>query len=302
MTGYLNANYAASLAEFGKPRQLPECGGWILERQIPNLPARDGMSCYPLFCCQDWSKLHLDLDNMGKELVSLSIVTDPFGNYDDTYLSECFKDKVIPFKKHFIIDLHQPIDEFVSTHHRRNVRKALSNVDVEICQQPLIFIDDWVNLYNILIERHQIKGIQKFSKLSFTEQFQIPGISVFRAYQKDITMGMILWYQQNDVGYYHLAAYSDSGYELKTSFALFWYAIKHFTNAGLRWLNLGAGAGVQSNSKDGLTRFKEGWSTGTKTAYFCGRIFDHNRYSEITKAKGILTNDYFPAYRKGEFS
>ena len=62
-----------------------------------------------------------------------------------------------------------------------------------------------------------------------------------------------------------------------------------------------AGAGVEANSTDGLSRFKKGWSTGTRTVYFCGRIFNHTKYSEIVRAKGISVSNYFPAYRRGEF-
>jgi hypothetical protein len=56
-----------------------------------------------------------------------------------------------------------------------------------------------------------------------------------------------------------------------------------------------------SDGKDGLSEFKMAFSTETRTTYFCGRIFNHQRYSEIVKAKGIPKTDYFPAYRKGEF-
>ena len=41
--------------------------------------------------------------------------------------------------------------------------------------------------------------------------------------------------------------------------------------------------------------------TGTRTAYFCGRIFDRRLYQEIVKSAGIVDTDYFPAYRLGEF-
>ena len=57
---------------------------------------------------------------------------------------------------------------------------------------------------------------------------------------------------------------------------------------------------INNDGTDGLSRFKRGWSTGTRTAYFCGRIFDHARYSEIMSVEGGGTTDYFPAYRKGE--
>ena len=124
---------------------------------------------------------------------------------------------------------------------------------------------------------------------------------MFRAGHEERTVGMLLWYIQEEVGYYHLVAYSPVGYNLHASFALFWFAIEYFAANGLRWLNLGAGAGVRGDGTDGLSRFKHVWSTGTKTAYFCGRIFDRARYSEIVRAKGISATDYFPAYRNGEF-
>lgn len=301
MTGYISPGYAESLTELGIPRELPQCGGWILQRQIPGFSDFDGMGCYPLFACKDWSKLYTDLENIGSELISLSVVTDPFGDYTPAYLNKCFQHIAIPFKEHFIVDLHQPIKSFVCEHHRRYARKVMRDIEVEKCQEPAKLIDEWVNLYTTLIERHKIKGISAFSRLSFAKQLKLEGIVAFRAVHQNNTVGMTLWYVQNDVGYYHLGAYSQLGYELRSSFALFWFAIEYFAAMGLRWLNLGAGAGIKGSSTDGLSRFKQGWSTGTRTAYFCGRIFDQKRYSEIAKLKGIFSNSYFPSYRQGDF-
>ncbi len=299
--GYLHHKYAQSLAEFGTPCNLPLSGGWILERQIPGFSCQDAIGCYPLFCCQDWSHLHADLESVGNELVSLSLVTDPFGEYNTDYLRRCFKDVVIPFKGHFIVDLSRPMNTFVSSHHRRYARKALRDVYVERCEDPTQFINEWVDLYAALIKRHNVRGIPAFSGLAFANQLSVPGIVMFRAVHKETTVGMLLWYVQGQVGYYHLGASSTLGYELRVSFALFWSAIEYFATDGLKWLDLGAGVGVKNDSTDGLSRFKRGWSTGTRTTYFCGRIFDHDRYSEIVSAKGIPNTDYFPAYRKGEF-
>jgi hypothetical protein len=301
LTGYQHFAYAHSLSGFGTPRELPHCGGGILERPISGTPYKDAMGCYPLFACGDWSRLHEDLDDIGDDLISLSLVTDPFGEYDVTYLHGCFKDVVIPFKQHFIVDLSQLLSRFVCTHHTRYARKALLQLHIERCEDPTQFINEWVDLYAGLIERHNIKGILAFSTVAFTMQLRVPGIVVFRAVYRDKTVGMLLWYVHEEVGYYHLGAYSPLGYDLHASFALFWFVIEYFAANGLRWLNLGAGAGVRGDGADGLTRFKRGWSTGTRTAYFCGRVFNRAKYSEIVKAKGISATDYFPAYRKGEF-
>src|SRR5918998_5873384 len=130
VTGYAHPAYAESLAEFGTPRELPRCGGWILQRQVPDFPYRDGMGCYPLFACEDWSQLRSDLESLSPELVTLSLVADPFGEHDLAYLRRCF-DILSPFKRHFIVNLNYDANTFVSSHHRRYARKALREVRVE---------------------------------------------------------------------------------------------------------------------------------------------------------------------------
>ena len=234
-------------------------------------------------------------------MITLAVVTDPFGEYDSAYLNWCFEDVIIPFKEHYIVDLARSMNTFACSHHRRYARKALRHLCVERCEDPSQFIDEWVDLYSILIRKYNIKGMLAFSRDAFDKQLSVPGIVVFRAMYEQTTVGILLWYIQGEVGYYHLGAYSDLGYEMRASFALFWFAIEFFSACGLKWLNLGAGAGVQGNETDGLSRFKRGWSTGTRTAYFCGRIFNRAKYAQMVKAKGISAGDYFPAYRQGEF-
>jgi Acetyltransferase (GNAT) domain len=291
VAGYSHALYAASLAEFGTPVELSSCGGWILKRRIPGYPNHDAMGCYPLFVCQDWATLDADLENVGSQLVSLAIVADPFGGCTAGSLKQCFQDVVIPFKEHFVSD-----------NHRRNARKALKQIEVEQCDNPSASLNDWLELYRHLIGRYNIKGIVAFSKAVFQQQLQVPGLVAFRAEHEGTTVGMLLWYVQGEVGYYHLGAYNQKGYALKASFGLFWQAIDYFASKGLRWLNLGAGAGAKAPIDSGLSKFKRGWATGTRTAYFCGRIFDRTTYHELTKASGCVKTNYFPAYRKGEFS
>jgi hypothetical protein len=300
MRGYGHAAYAASLSDLGAPRFLDRSGGWILERPIKGSPYHDAMGCYPIFVCRDWSQLQADLDRV-EGLVCLSLVTDPFGNYDREILQRCFPDVVSSFKQHFVTDLSQAYETFVDSHHRRNARKALNKINVEECANPPDVLDEWTHLYGNLVKRHNIYGLQVFSRESFRKQLGVPGIRVFKASSGDATVGMILWYEQGNRSYYHLASYSDAGYELGASFALFEHSIKYFAQRGLEWLSLGGGAGLESE-ESGLSRFKAGWSTGTRTAFFCGRIFDRTKYDEVVSAKGAHTANYFPAYRLGEFA
>ncbi|MBM3888816.1 MAG: hypothetical protein FJ388_06780, partial [Verrucomicrobia bacterium] len=72
-TGYRHPDYAAALAGFGRPLELPRCGGWILERPIPGSLRHDAMGPYPLFACSDWRGLRADLDALSNRLVTVAI-------------------------------------------------------------------------------------------------------------------------------------------------------------------------------------------------------------------------------------
>jgi hypothetical protein len=300
MTGYAHPAYAASLAEFGEPRFLPRSEGWILERPIPGTPLRDAMGCYPLFACRDWHRLSEDLEAIDGSLVSLALVTDPFGVYEPEALARMFPDACRPFKEHFVVDLSLDPASFVDAHHRRNARKGLREVDVEPCEASEPVLGDWTRLYHTLIERHAIQGMTAFSERTFRRQLQTPGMMVYRAVRAKRTVGMVLWYVCGAVAYYHLGAYDEDGYRCGASFALFTVAIREFAGMGLRWLSLGAGAGVDGRGTDGLSRFKRGWASGTRTAFFCGRVFDRTRYDALVGSAS--RNGYFPSYRHGEFS
>lgn len=303
MNGYSHPAYATSLAEFGQPRPLPRSNGWILERPIAPTPYRDAMGCYPLFACDEWSKLDSDLEELSGEIVSLAIVADPFGAHDPSQLRKCFPILVTPFKEHLVTDLSRSPESYVAPQHRRKARKALERLDVEHVDDAMQFADDWIALYANLIQRHGIRGLSAFSANSLKAQLAVPGITVFRALCDNETVGMTLWYTDREVAYYHLGAYSDLGYETAASFALFWRALEYFSSRPLRWLDLGAGAGIANADRaDGLTRFKRGWATGTRTAFFCGRIFDRSKYDEVMKSRNVTAaGNYFPPYRAGEF-
>jgi hypothetical protein len=139
LIGYAHPNYALSLQEFGEPRELPRCGGWILVRSIPGTPYKDAMGCYPLFACLDWTKIHEDLEDVGDDLVSLILVTDPFSGVVPIYLEQCF-DLVRPFKTHYITDLSHPLESFVDKKHRYYARRSLKQMEVEVSLTPVHYL------------------------------------------------------------------------------------------------------------------------------------------------------------------
>ena len=296
-TGYAHPLYAQALSEFGTPVRLPESGGWLLDRPIPGTPDRDAMGPYPLFGCGDWSGIDQDLDELADRLASVVLVADPFGGYDVRTLESSF-DRVIPFKTHFAIDFDRkrlPL----SQHHRRNVKRGLREVVVSACNPAGQILTEWLALYGYLIQRHSIRGIQAFSRESFRTMFDVPGLVALRATDRaGECVGAQLWFRQGDVAYYHLGAANERGYRCSCSYALYDAAIEHFRGK-VRWLDLGGGAGLNEKG-DGLTRFKQGWSNSTKTAFLCGRILNRRRYNELTTLARAETSSFFPAYRSGE--
>jgi hypothetical protein len=300
-TSYLHQAYARSFSEFGEPRYLPTSGGWLLERSILGTADRDAMGCYPLFTCRDWTGLASDLEQLEGALVTVAVVADPFGDYDKSLLDECFPAIVSPFKQHFIVELGPDPRSFVSAHHRRYAKRALSRLTVSICSDPSAWLDHWTTLYDQVIRRHRLAGVHAFSRTVFSYQLRVPGLVMLRAEEDGEVVAMTLWYIAGSIAYYHLGSASPRGYESRALFALFSYALEHFASLGIQTLDLGAGAGRgHSSEDDGLSRFKRGWSTGTVPAYFCGRILDAQRYRELAETADPGTSEYFPAYRQGE--
>lgn len=300
MTGYGSPGYAASLAEFGAPRELPRSSGWILERPVNGTGYRDAMGCYPLFCCADWSLLEADLAELGGSLVSLAVVTDPFAAVDPDRLKRSFTEVMFPFKEHYVADLSLPLEEIAGRRHRKNARRALREVTVTACDDPARFVDTWTELYGNLVKRHQVTGIQAFSRRAFEAQLSLPGAVVLVAECRGETVGAQVYFQQGDAVHCHLGAVSERGYDLGAFFALDLVSIEYFADRA-RWLNFGGGAGISGDGADGLSLYKKGWATETRTAFFCGRIFDRAAYQSIVRERGIAPTSYFPAYRKGEF-
>jgi hypothetical protein len=296
-TGYAHPSYAPALAEFGRPVLLESSGGWLLERPIPDSEALDAMGCYPLFCCPDWSGLAGDLDGLSERLVSVSLVADPLGPQSQVELEGVF-DVVRPMKEHYIVDLARPIDSIASKHHRYSAQHARDSVSVSFCDDLSGQIEEWLRLYAVLGRRKRLQGIHTFSPESFRQQLAVPGATLFIADVDGRTVGAHWFFVDGEVAYFHLAAYDDEGYRVGASYALQWAAIEHLQDV-VAWLDLGGAPGTSERQEDGLAQFKRGWATHTAQAHLCGRILDQERYEALSR--GRETDDYFPAYRKGEF-
>jgi hypothetical protein len=298
-SGYLHQAYAASFADIATPRELPACGAWILERHIAGSDLRDGMGCYPLFCCRDWTRLSHDVSALAGQLVSFTLVTDPFGEFRLDDLQRVF-DVVRPYKRHYVTDLVNETSVPVTRRHKRNTASAVRAVTLARVDEPTSLIDRWVELYGQLVERHRLTGLHAFSRQCLERQLSVPGLRMFSATVEGCVVGLHLWYVNGDVAYGHLGATSRLGYDLMASYALYAFAVEQL-RPEVRWLALGSSPGDSDDNASGLGRFKQGWATETRQAYLCGKVLQPDAYSRLASDAQAETS-YFPAYRCGELA
>jgi hypothetical protein len=298
-SGYASFQYAQAMPHMGQPVQLPSCGGWLLQRRINNTDYLDGRGGYPIFCCSDWQGLPADLASLEESTIAVSLVTDPFGSFEEDLIRECFPDQAYPFKTHYLVDLSSPISSIVAKHHQRNAAKAARVLKIYEESDHAIYLDTWRKLYANLIQLHKIKGVAEFPDPSFSRQFDVGGLRVFVAKDGDEVVGMALWIVHNDYGYYHLAAYSSRGYDLRASFGLFMHTFEVFAQEGIERLSLGGAAGLVNAkaNEDGLARFKSGWSNNTRDVWFCGRVLNRGVYDALCGQTEMSASEFFPAYR-----
>jgi hypothetical protein len=97
-------------------------------------------------------------------------------------------------------------------------------------------------------------------------------------------------------------AFDDQGYSLRAAYASKWRVLEYF-HGRVNCVNLGAGR--LPDASDGLSYFKQGFSTETRPAWLCGRIYQPGTYSALSDSGNMAKpghSGYFPAYRAGEFT
>jgi hypothetical protein len=257
------------------------------------------MGCYPVFCCQNWTRLSWDLEAIQSDFVSLVLVTDPFCPLSVADLQSLF-DRVVPFKIHYLANVRRPIREFVSGSRYRSGRSALRRLSVEVTHDAEPLLDDWMALQAELSKRHRVTGMNKLSCDSVRRLFRVPGLIVFRAVREGITAGMHIDFVKERVVYAHLAAYSSLGYEIGVSTAMNIYELEYFQQKA-DWIDWGGVSGVVDDPSDSLGVFKKRFSSDRLPVYLCMKIFNQKQYDDLSRQRGRTNAKYLPAYRSGEF-
>lgn len=292
--GYRSEAYARAVSPDGSVIALERAGGWLVPRPVDG--RRDAMGPYPLFCCRDWAALDADLTALAGDLLSVVVVTDPFGDHDEAVLHAAFPDRVVPFKEHHVAHLSERPERFVHAKHRYSARKALEVVRVERCADPLEHLDEWDDLYRGLIDQHQITGPAAFSRASFEQQLAVPGMVAFRALDGADTVAMALCYEDGEHAYYHLSATSPRGRAVYATHGILWTVLHDLADAGVERFDLGA-APSEGDRAGSLDTFKRRWANECVPVHLCGRVLDRDGYDAAVRRAGSEGSSWFPAYR-----
>jgi hypothetical protein len=294
--GYSSAVYVATLGHIGTPLALPGSGGYLLRREIPNTSSWDAAGPYPLLSCTNWDALADDFTHLNEELVSVAAVIDPLASASREQLLSAFPDLLIPFKRHYVVDLSGDFVGARSKNHKRKVRRALTQVEVQRAGNPADFGCEWGTLYEGLIQGVGASGsLADFSAEGLSQQLVLAGTSYFRAMQGEECVGACLFIKDGSRAYYHLGASNAGGRKVQASYALFDAALLHAAEIGCELACLGGAASLVDDEQNGLARFKKGWSTDSVVAHLGGRILNPERYQSLTGQRP--ETDFFPAYR-----
>ena len=178
-----------------------------------DLPCPSGFNGVTLsLTCRNWIR-YLRTWKTKEELVTLTLVTD--ASYFEQSSENGFD--VSTFKQHYLLKI---LSEFL---HISSIilRNALRQRQVWMLKRvtPHLFLRNGSVLCR-LIQRHRIRGIATFSRLSFENISRFPAFWI-KASRQHETIGIILWFNTRG-RLYHLGAYRDRNRPASLHFRLLW--------------------------------------------------------------------------------
>lgn len=288
---YATREYAQTLTHVGRPLYVEAWDTHVIVRAWQD-GVEDAMGTYPLACLAEDSSLAAGLGALRSAgLLTVTLVVDGLAGPPLVELRKAFA-HIRPFKTHFVVD--PAIAPYApSPHHQYEIRRALRR-GVEVREHALRdILDEWTLLYQNLIERHAIAGVQRFSRASFEALAACEGVCAFGAWLDGDLVSCHLWVRHEQRVWSHLAASSEAGYAAGAAYAIYDRSIRHFEG---RLVSLGGSAGLAA-ADDGLARFKAGFSNRTLEAHVVGEVLDAGRYEIVCALRGASAGDYFPLYR-----
>jgi len=292
--GYLSPAFGQSYGDFGTPVRLPASGLQLLRRPL-GPDSWDYIGPYPYAMCTDWSALDQDLSTLAiPGAVSLTFVADPFATGTVQKATRGW-DLCRPFKTHYVADLTADWRRSRPKEMRRIARRALETHEMEIVADPAALAGTLWELYQTTVARHRVRGLQALSPATVAKQLAVPGGLLMTARDGAGLAGAMLSFCHGATANLHLMFLDPRAHRQNTSYALIHATLEALEARGLTHANLGGAAGHDDAARDGLARFKAGWTTQTRSALICGKVLDAARYDTLAGDAG--PGGFFPAYR-----
>jgi len=292
MHPYASQEYAAAFESLARPIYVEALGSAFLLREVPGSGRIDAMGVHPV-CVLTLRDASAGLEALRSEgAVSVVFVTDVLTQPPEPVLRSAFP-RVKSFKRHHLVDLAVGEPQY-GKHHRYEVRRARRVLD---CRPFDLFtsLPEWWALYEELLERHQIRGLQNLPRSYFERLARLPGLVALAAFEAGNMVSAHLFVQHESLVHSHLAASSPRGYATGAAYALNDYALRYFRDAGAQVLDLGGSAGIR-DTDDGLDFFKRGFATRSESCFLCAAVLDAGAYEALCEERG-RSEDFFPAYR-----
>lgn len=299
MVGYSSEYYYRTLDRVGQPLFLPRSQAWGLVRNIPNTSYRDLSASFPFLRAISPNRITEDFADLPDDVVTAVVVTDPFSEADPNMLNHSFNAGLTFFKKHYVVNVQSYATD-VHHEHLNKVRTAFGRgVTVHECYRTDYYEEIWGMLWDLLVSRHGLADAPGPSRSGVIRQLRVPGTMCVRAQLGSNVIGMVIFYIEGSNAYYHLGAYSEMGYDVHVSYAIFWNAFSYLRDRGVKQVSLGGNAGMKNDDEDGLAYFKRGWASHTVPVYIGKSVLKPDLYDALCEKKGVSSStSFFPAYRQ----
>ena len=283
---YNTPEYAACFDGLAELRNIGKNLGYMRLRGIEGIPHKDAIIAAPRLTFSDAATVVETLRSW--DIVSAVIIPDPLQEAQE--LENNF-DTVRPFKTHYVYDPAQKIE--FQGFHKTNIAIA----DKKCRVRRISFqdhIESWLTFWDILLERHHIEGLARYSRQYFASLASVPGLIAYGAFDLDGNIVAIsLWFEHGDHAVSHLNACAPEGYKIQANYGIYKFMLEDLKDKAL--IDLGSNVGAVDDPEDGLSKFKSGFSNTVRQSYICGLICDRARYDELTA--GRKNEAFFPAYR-----
>jgi hypothetical protein len=193
--------------------------------------------------------------------------------------------------------LQGPGDLYEGMHsdHRRLVRKArAAGLTVSIEPRPGD-LDAFVSLYERTMARKGAEGFYFFSREYWRSLARLEYLVRADALLDGRLLSSSLFLATPPWLHYHLSASSEEGHGLGATRLLLLEVASWARELGFEQLHLGGGVGGRDDS---LHRFKQRFApAGSVEAWIGKAVHDEHRYRELSGAREVTFEGFFPAYR-----